>query len=229
MYKSSFFKAQFKETFFDYDPEEYNSWCDGDQNTITHLLNRCGDLGRTHNTYFRQAKDKQNYPEVRYGVYLVEQEKFPKEGIFYENYTLSLQEICKISGKVGLKAKGANCLSEIFSEDFFREFDILCNKNRACIAKYCENIHVDLCAINSGACQVRFCEVKMYKPMKDKPEKVYPHQLFLLGVVPHILSKIGKKALKHRHCIVQTELVAFVTKGDRYRIEPKEHIMDFIA
>ena len=95
----------FTETLFPYDFSEYRRWCTGDKNTIQSLLDECGTLGRTVNTYFKQGKLGQNYPEVRYAVHLVKQEGFPKENVVYENYALSLQVLNNLAGKSGLHAR----------------------------------------------------------------------------------------------------------------------------
>ena len=228
--RSKLKSMSFQEKPFRYEYEEYQRWCMGDESTIQSLIDVCGDLGRTRETYFRQAKMKQNYPEVRYAVHLVEEEGFHANCIIYENYRLSLQELSKLNGKTGLIANGASLLSEIFLDAFFEEFDRLYDLNKESINKTREWMHVDLCAINHKPKQrqVRFSEIKRYDLGAKSTEIVQDEQLFVLGFVCHAVETLGEKLFRKNIYKVQTELIAFVPKKDFYSFKPKEYTIKFI-
>jgi hypothetical protein len=143
--------------------------------TIQGLIGRCGTLGRVRDTYVNQArrgKGAQNYPEVRYGVELVEGERFPPESIVYENFTLSLAVLQESRSGPGPRAKGAKLVGEVFSEEFFRAFDRLYNLNKSEIKKNRAAMLVDLLAVDAAGRRVQLAEVKKYNRGAKRTEPV---------------------------------------------------------
>ena len=69
----------FQEKAFPYNYKQYERWCE-EINIIESLTAVCGYLCRGEDTYINQTtkNQKQNYPEVRYAVHLVENHGLPK-------------------------------------------------------------------------------------------------------------------------------------------------------
>jgi hypothetical protein len=152
---------------FKYNYKQFQDWCsDNDQlrnKTIDSLVDICGNLGKKERSFHNQAKKmKQNYPEVRYAVYLIEDKGYEKQFIICENYTLSYDYANMLRFMKNLHSKGTKLLRDVLNDVFFIEFDKLANLNKESITKPIKNIHVDLCAINHGPRrrQLNFIELK---------------------------------------------------------------------
>lgn len=221
--------SSFTELLFSYDDAEYQRWRSGDKTTIQALLEQSGPMGRTIETYFNQAGSPHNYPEVRYGGYLVEREDYPKENVFYENYTLSFQSVQNLAKSSIWHAKGAHLLHEVFSDKFFIEFDRLYDLNEKKIGKTREGTVVDLCAVNVDSGRVAFCETKKYDCGKKKTEHVGGHQLLALAFVGYIVDTLKDQAFQNKAFKVQTRLVAFACRDDleQDKIQPKTYTVQF--
>lgn len=220
----------FQEKPFPYNFEQYKRWCEGDINIIESLTNVCGNLCRGENTYINQKNISQNYPEVRYAVYLVEDKGFPKNYIIYENFRLSLQVINQLTWGKGPQAKGAKLITEIFSSLFLEKIDTLCDLNEERfeqIKKNCKGTHVDLCAINPESREVRFCEIKRYDFGGKSNDKFALHQQLLLGFVRYAVDSLGSTAFVKSKYKVITELIAFVPEKDYSIFSPKQYRIDF--
>lgn len=203
-------RISFCEEFFEYDADEYRKWCLGDEATIRGLIERCGLLGRGESTYFLQAMQSQNYPEVRYAIHLVENLGFPQEGLFYENFYLSERVFAsKMSSRSkGKKMLGTQYLRRLLSPRFFEEFDRLFDLNA--VGKTIDGVNIDLCAVDPLQRRVGFFEVKKYSPGKATTEIVSRHQLFVLAFVRHILETCPSEIFVGGPCKIDAKLIAFV-------------------
>jgi hypothetical protein len=221
----------FQEKPFPYNFAQYKRWCEGDISIIKSLTNVCGNLCRGENTYINQKNMSQNYPEVRYAVYLVEDKGFPKNYIIYENFRLSLQVINQLIWGKGPRAKGAKIIKEIFSSLFLENIDTLCELNEERfeqIKKVCKETHVDLCAINPESREVHLCEIKRYDFGGKTNEKFSLHQQLLLGFVRYAVESLGREAFVEKKYKVITELIAFVPESDLSKFSPKHYRIDFV-
>jgi hypothetical protein len=170
----------------------------------------------------------------------VQNEGFQREDIVYEKFTLSLQEAYRLAEEKERRFKdleslkenknaedlmrflGTDRLRKVFSERFFAEFDRLAELNKGIPRvhgrrpKRTSNVNVDLMAIRHkpGACQVRFCEVKKYRP-NGNHDPIFTDQLLLLGFVHYIVGALKERAFKatDRPYEVRTDLAVFVPKG----------------
>lgn len=84
--------------FLRYRYADYDAWCRGDKATLDAYLAITGDLNRTRETYSNQARMRQNFPEVACARDLIERQRFPRETIFFENYSLDAEGIGKALG-----------------------------------------------------------------------------------------------------------------------------------
>lgn len=224
--------VSFQEKPFPYNYKQYERWCEGDRNTIESLTAVCGYLCRGEDTYIKQTtkNQKQNYPEVRYAVHLVEDKGFPKEHIIYENFRLSFERTDQLMRGKGPQAIGARLVREVFSELFLQRFDELCDLNNGkfkLIKKICKGTHVDICAINHETREVRFCEIKRYDFDGNTKDIFALHQQLLLGFVRYAVDSLGNKAFANRKYKVITELIAFVPERDFSKFSPKPYRIDF--
>ena len=219
----------FQEKAFPYNYKQYERWCEGDRNTIESLTAVCGYLCRGEDTYINQTtkNQKQNYPEVRYAVHLVEDKGFPKEQIIYENFRLSFQVTNQLIKGKGYQAIGAGLIRKVFSEPFLIKFDELCDINEKRFKMNCRGSHVDICAINFESREVRFCEIKRYDFGGKSNDKFALHQQLLLGFVRHAVDSLGSKAFVKSKYKFLTELVAFVPEQDYSTFSPKKYEIDF--
>jgi hypothetical protein len=233
-------RMSFQEKPFLYNWEEWQRWCDPeDKITVSSILDKCGDLVKPKESISGQAKKgkgSQHYPEVKYALFLERKNKGFRDNIVYENYTLSYKSANELVGKHNLHAIGTNYLRKVFSDEFFNKFDRLYEINADSIEPACENMHVDLCAINSKPRQhqVQFCEVKKYDRGKNKTELLPRDQLLVLGFVRHIIETLGEKAFYHKIYKVKTELIVFVAMDDSrllnlLKANPREHYVEFVV
>jgi hypothetical protein len=152
----------FQEKPFLYDWDEWQCWSDpADKSTVDSLLDKCGDLVKPKEKISNQAKKgkgSQHYPEVKYAIHLEIADKGFRDNIVYENYTLSYKYANELIGKQNLHTIGTNQLRDVFSDDFLRRLIGYTNKTQQFIKK-CDNLYVDLCAINPRQKQVQFCEI----------------------------------------------------------------------
>lgn len=221
--------VSFQEKPFPYKYKQYERWCEGDRNIIESLTDVCGSLCRGEDTYIKQAANnqKQNYPEVRYAVHLVEDMGFPKEHIIYENFRLSFQVTNRLIKGKRYQAIGAGFIRQVFSEAFLKKFDELCDINEERFKINCKGSHVDLCAINFESREVRFSEIKRYDFGGKSNDKFALHQKLLLGFVRYAVDSLGSKAFVKRKYKVITELIAFVPEKDYSIFSPRKYEIDF--
>jgi len=189
----------FQEKPFLYDWEEWERWRNPeDKNTVVSLLNKCGDLVKSRESILNQAKKgtgSSHYAEVKYAFYLENKNRGFHDNIVYgENYTLSYKYINDLFGKTGLKPIGTKRVLEIFSINFFNLFDRLYEMNKTKIPIQCQNMHVDLCAINKFNKELHFCEIKKYNLGKIKSEKIFDHQLLFLAFIRYIIDNLQEQA-----------------------------------
>jgi hypothetical protein len=242
------------EKYIEYDYEEYQIWINENDTIrikiIDAILKQCGYkksdniiFNMSRSAFYNQSKrgngpntGAQHYPEVSYARILMERDGFQKEFIIYENYYLSQERIDNIKSPTGNKAQGTYMLQNVFSENFFREFDRLyeCNKekirnNNGKIIS-AEKLHVDLCAIRHTPRkrQIRFCEIKR----EDSNDDFQPHQCYLMGFINYIIEKLGNKAFRDKKYKIMTEFIVCVKNNDPQRFnqlkaEPKKHPIIF--
>lgn len=223
----------------EYDWDERRRWGSKDkkesEDIVKSLLDLSGTMGQNRSTFFNQAYRLQHYPEVKYAGHLVQMEGFEKEDIVYEKFTLSLQEANRLAEVKEERYKdsdqltengnkedlmrflGTNRLRQVFSDQFFAEFDRLANLNHAIKTKKASHLNIDLVAVRHtpGSRQVRFCEVKKYN-LKGTHEPITDDQLLVLGFVHHIIQSLGEGAFKadDKLYAVRTDLVIFVPNND---------------
>lgn len=219
---------EFKEELFYYPPAEREPWLHGDESAVRSLLDRCGPLGRTPETYVNQLHSHpgQNYPELRYAVHLVEEQGYPRTSIFYENYRLSAAWQ-KIHGPSSMMGKNTSALRAVFTGTFFDEYDRLSqlNADSRVTGDKLANAHVDLCAVDATGRRVKFVEVKTYRSdARGNPgiEQIAQHQLRLLAIVRHLSETLGHAVLQGP-VEVSADIVAFVPESMRRSVRPTVH------
>ena len=206
--------TQIVEKLFPYDPQEYAAWSRGEA-IVNQLVERCGPLTRSVDSYMNQALLAQNYPEVRYAVELVERLGFPRAGLFYENFTLSLDRLEELKHKTGHRAAGAEKISAALSPEFFRAFDRLREKNADRLAdKTSGNPVPDLCAIDTKGGRILFLEVKKYNVGKKTTETFSLHQQLAMAFISHIHGRLGNASFCSGAGTLGVELISFVPEAD---------------
>jgi hypothetical protein len=224
--KYQIINMKFLEVPFLYADEEYQRWVTKDTDLIDSMLEICKAsgkngatyLGQEKSTYFnqcKQGKGSQHFPEVKFAVHLVKDKGFNPDYIFYEKFRLSQKFFKSLIGKTNPDAfrflRAYDRLRKIFSDDFFIEFDRLCELNKEQIErKTKEQIAVDLCAVHNRKRQVCFFEMKKYNFGKTKTELLKQEQLLFLGFVRYIIDNFKEKAFQNKVYKIMTELVVFV-------------------
>lgn len=182
--------------FLPYRYADYTAWCRADQVTLDAYLAVTGDLNRTRETYFNQAGMRQNFPEVACARDLIERHRFPRETIFFENYSLDAEGIGKALGGDPQKrvATGAQHVGRVLSAAFLSGFQRFHNNHRTEIHKTLAGTKVDLCAIDFPRRRFALVETKLFRRGGETTDKWSPHQRFTLDASSHLFETLGASA-----------------------------------
>lgn len=215
------------EKVFEYDVDERAAWCGTDTAKREEILAVTGDLGRSRGTYSKQAKDGQNYPEVRYAMHLIVDAGFPRGSVIYENFLVSATAM-KATGERSLykRPNTLATLHKVFAPAFFSEMDRIFDLNPAVVPSQDRTkLHVDLCAVDFATRRCRFVELKRIGPKRSGHEKIGKFQILYLAAIRSAVASLGSGAFLEEPYTVETELVVFVPRDVIYK--PVTHPVDF--
>jgi hypothetical protein len=225
----------FVEQQFEYDHDEYLRWGAADGRTVRELLSVTGALGKTsEDSIANQARSvasgknagNQHYPEVCYARHLIDAVGYPKDGIVYENFWVSERQRSGAKDPTSLFAVGTKRLADIFTDEFFRRFDALCDRNHDQLEDGpIEGARLDLFAVNGDRRRAGFWEIKKYGRTGSRTEKVQKRQLLTLAFIQHLVTEERDRVLRDPPCAVDVALVAFVPAGRS--IPQKTHSVSF--
>jgi len=212
----------FVEQQFEYDHDEYLRWGAADGQVVSDLLSVTGDLGKSPGSIANQARSvasgksagNQHYPEVCFARHLIEACGYPKDGIVYENFWVSERVRTGAKDPLGLSVAGTKRVAETFTDEFFRRFDALCDRNRDQQEdEPLEGARLDLFAVDRDGARSGFWEIKKYGLAGSRTERVQKRQLLTLAFIQYLVTEERDRVLRDPACVVEVALVAFVPVG----------------
>lgn len=201
---------------------------------VDDALRVTGDLGKSPGSIANQARSvasgrstgNQHYPEVCFARHPVRGDEFPKEGLVYENFRVSERLRAGAKDPKGLSVAGTKRVADIFTDEFFRRFDALCDRNRKVQrAGSIEGARLDLFAVDQDRRRAGFWEIKKYGLTGNRTETVQTRQLLTLAFIQYLVTEERDRVLHDPAYVVEVALVAFVPQGRS--IPRKEHPVPF--